>query len=318
MVLLERVTIDSGGSATFSLSGLAVGNYSVHAHYYGDVTFGPAISDAVTFQVLVPGPTSVTLKITNLPHIAGLPLTTYALPSAPGRIELITLSVTSALPVDANIQIFVKKSPNQVPTNPLVLIGTVNPHGANSSTVSLGASWDYKRLGVWLFQFKFAGDVCHLATELQADLIFHYFPHNGRYLLPASHAVKNTVVPFYTTQWKAHYGYTFNTPFNGFTTGATSLLECNYNQSILNPSTPTQIGYAWMGFPLIGPQSAMHTTAGVHSFEVSQFAIGERLYNYEHFTQAESQYPLDPTAINQAHIWGTYCLNASNFQVFAH
>jgi hypothetical protein len=67
----------SGGTATLTTTGIAVGSRSLSARYVGDATFGPSASSPLTF-VVSPAATSVTASSSTNPSTFGAPVDLFA------------------------------------------------------------------------------------------------------------------------------------------------------------------------------------------------------------------------------------------------
>jgi len=180
--------------------------------------------------------------------------------------------------------------------------------------ITLGSNWNETKLGNSYFIFNYSGDAYHLHTSLQVQLVFHYFPQKGRYILPAANISLSKNVPFYFNEWQTYYHYPIfpsSNPFNGFTVDKSEKLKCTYSQGLLSTSTQTQELYAYLGFPLIDSSSKILVHGGHKFINVQKFAVGQAFT-----TLPRTKRLIQPSNKHLAEIVGTYCIDSAIFIPF--
>jgi len=178
--------------------------------------------------------------------------------------------------------------------------------------ITLGPDWNYTKLGNSYFLFNYSGDAHHLPASFQTQLVFHYFPQTGRYILPAANVSLFKYVPYYFSEWQTYYHYHLLPSFNGFTTEKNSTLKCSYSQGVIAPSSQSAESYAYLGFPLIDPSSEIVVVHGTKFINVNKFAVGQ-----VYVTLPRRKDSITPNKQHTAEIIGTYCISPSIFVPFA-
>jgi len=171
--------------------------------------------------------------------------------------------------------------------------------------------WNETKLGNSFFRFNYTGDARHKAASLQVQLVFHYYPQAGNYLLPASSIVLKKSLAFYFEQWESFYHYPIpSLTFVGFTSRKTKM-QCNYSQAIVPANEANQELYAYLGFPLIDSSDQIVVQDHIKMIGVKRFAVG----------QVSTGLPrkksfITPAQRHTAEIIGTYCIDKEFFIPF--